>query len=90
VYAPGNALLGTYKNGGAFTVRDALVVRSVNVDTNPAAVGQPIVGGGTNHIKGGKVRFTAKIGGVTWTDTYVTYDDQNNFATTINSWVIKP
>jgi hypothetical protein len=88
VYLPDSSLQTTCKNSCVFTIGNALIAWSVDMDANPAAVGEPNIGNTSPQFVLGKVLFQAFIGGTDWTDAYATFD-KTTFVPTINSWVVK-
>jgi hypothetical protein len=88
VYMPASRLQTTCKNNCTFDIGQALIAWSVDLDANPAAVGDPLIGGTLNTFLAGKVLFQASINGTPWIDSYATFNE-TTFAPSITSWVIK-
>ena len=87
VYLPSSQLQTTCKNSCSFNIGQALIAWSLDLDANPAAVGDPIIGGQINTSGPGDVLFKAHIGTLPWISARVAYSATTR-STSISSWVI--
>jgi Tfp pilus assembly protein PilX len=87
VYLPHSQLQTTCKNSCSFNIGQALIAWSVSLDANPAAVGEPVIGGDVNTDGEGDVLFNAHIGADQWIASRVKYPSGR--PVTVSSWVVK-
>jgi hypothetical protein len=87
VYLPNSQLETTCKNSCTFNIGQALIAWQADLDANPAAVGDPIIGGNINTSGPGDVIFKAHVGTQPWISARVKYTATTR-ATSIASWVI--
>jgi Tfp pilus assembly protein PilX len=87
VYLPNSQLQTTCKNSCSFNIGQALIAWQAVLDANPAALGDPIIGGQINTSGPGDVIFRAHVGAQPWISTRVKYTATTRNSS-IASWVI--